>query len=43
MPISCHFRHCKALLVTSLSHASRKYLYLAAAAAAAGRNVVLII
>ena len=22
MPISCHFRHCKALLVTSLTHAS---------------------
>jgi len=22
MPISCHFRHCKALLVTSLTHVS---------------------
>ena len=30
MPISCHFRHCKALLVTSLTHVSgaiTSYLY----------------
>jgi len=25
MPVNCHFRHCKALLVTSLTQVSRLY------------------